>query len=243
MTQPDTLLSNIPEHRALVVEDDRDTLNYIARGLERSGWHVDTAQDGASGLRLAEAGAFDVLVVDRLLPGLDGLSLVRSLRQRHIETPAIFLTALGAIADRVAGLDGGGDDYLVKPFSLVELNARVTALARRPALGAAERTTLQLEDLCLDRLTRTVRRAGALVDLMPMEYRLLEFLMLRPGRPITRAMLLEQVWGFDFDPRTNIVETHISRLRGKITPPGAAALITTHRGVGYVIGTPPRANA
>lgn len=230
-------------HRVLVVEDDRDTLAYIASGLSDGGWRVDTAEDGDTGLKRAAEAAFDVLVVDRMLPGLDGLSLVRSLRQRRIETPAIFLTALGAIGDRVAGLDGGGDDYLVKPFSLVELNARVTALARRPALGASERTLLEIDDLSLNRLTRTVRRGGATVELLPMEYRLLEFLMLRPGRPITRTMLLEQVWGFDFDPRTNIVETHISRLRGKITPPGSAALITTHRGVGYVLGAPPRTSA
>ncbi|MDR3511420.1 MAG: response regulator transcription factor [Caulobacteraceae bacterium] len=229
--------------RVLVVEDDPDTLGYIADGLEQNGWRVATADDGDSGLLQATDQAFDVIVVDRLLPKLDGLSLVRRLRERRVQTPVIFLTALGAIADRVSGLDGGGDDYLVKPFSLVELNARVSALARRPALGAAERTVLEVEDVVLDRLTRTVRRAGAPVDLLPMEYRLLEFLMLHRGRPVTRTMLLEQVWGFDFDPRTNIVETHISRLRGKITPPGASPLITTLRGAGYVIGGTARPHA
>lgn len=223
-----------------MIEDDTDTLAYIAGGLEQNGWRVEMACDGEDGLRKARQTPFDVLVVDRMLPQLDGLSLVRKLREFGVQTPAIFLTALGAVADRVAGLDGGGDDYLVKPFSLVELNARVGALARRPALGAAERTVLEVGDLVLDRLSRTVRRAGAVVDLLPMEYRLLEFLMLNRGRPVTRAMLLEKVWGFDFDPRTNIVETHISRLRGKITPPGVAPVITTLRGAGYVIGAPPR---
>jgi two-component system, OmpR family, response regulator len=222
--------------RVLVVEDDLDTLAYVAEGLEQAGWRVDTAGDGESGLRQACESLFDVVVVDRLLPKLDGLALVRGLRERQVQTPVLFLTALGAITDRVAGLDGGGDDYLVKPFSLIELHARINALARRPALGASERTLLELEDVALDRLARTVRRAGQPIDLMPMEYKLLEFLMLHRGRPVTRAMLLEQVWGFDFDPRTNIVETHISRLRSKISPPGASPLITTMRGSGYVIG-------
>ena len=222
--------------RVLVVEDDPETLNYISSGLSLTGWLVDTASDGVSGLRQAIEAPADVLIVDRLLPELDGLSLVRELRERKVESPVLFLTALGAVADRVAGLDGGGDDYLVKPFSLVELNARVGALARRPTLGASERTVLEIEDVTLDRLSRSVLRGGQPVSLLPMEYRLLEFLMLHRGRPVTRAMLLEQVWGFDFDPHTNIVETHISRLRGKMTAPGARPLITTMRGCGYVIG-------
>ena len=236
MSRPDPADSIAPLQRVLVVEDDPDTASYIADGLEQAGWKVDTASDGESGLRQAIATPFDAIIVDRLLPGLDGLSLVRRLRERRIQTPAMFLTALGAIVDRVAGLDGGGDDYLVKPFSLVELNARVSALARRPVLGALERTMLEVEDLTLDRLGRTVRRGGQTIDLLPLEFKLLEFLMLHQGQPVTRAMLLERVWGFNFDPRTNIVETHISHLRGKINPPGAGPLITTLRGSGYVIG-------
>jgi two-component system, OmpR family, response regulator len=236
MTQLDSVASTASAQRVLVVEDDVDSLNYILDGLTRAGWRAEAASDGVSGLRVATEAAFDVIIVDRLLPEMDGLSMVRGLRERRVETPAIFLTALGSIADRVAGLDSGGDDYLVKPFSMVELNARISALARRPALGAAERTVLQVEDVVLDRITRTVRRAGEPIDLLPMEYKLLEFLMLRQGRPVTRGMLLEQVWGFDFDPRTNIVETHISRIRGKIGLAGAAPLITTIRGVGYVLG-------
>lgn len=222
--------------RVLVVEDDPYTLSYIADGLEQAGWVVDLASDGTDAFRQAIAGPFDVIIVDRMLPGLDGLSLVRGLRERRVQTPAIFLTALGAVADRVAGLDGGGDDYLVKPFSIEELNARVGALARRPSLGAPERTVLELEDLTLDRLARTVRRGSQLIDLLPLEFKLLEFMMLHQGQPVTRTLLLERVWGFNFDPRTNIVETHISRLRGKISPPGTSALITTQRGAGYVMG-------
>ena len=220
----------------LVVEDDVHTQSFVASSLAQAGWDVETASDGTAGLRMATEMIFDVLIVDRLLPGLDGLEMVRRLRERRIETPTIFLTALGAVSDRVAGLEGGADDYLVKPFSLVELKARVGALARRPLLGARERTQLAVEDLVLDRLAREVRRGPQAVELLPLEFKLLEFLMLRPGQPVTRAMLLEQVWRFNFDPRTNIVETHMSRLRGKISPPGSSPLITTVRGVGYVIG-------
>jgi two-component system OmpR family response regulator len=222
--------------RVLVVEDDQQTAAYVRDSLDVSGCDVDLAADGEAGLALASSEPFDVLIVDRMLPKLDGLTLVTTLRGGNVLTPVLFLTAMGAIADGVAGLEGGGDDYLVKPFSMVELSARVSALARRPALGAAERTVLQVGDVILDRIARTVRRAGEPIDLLPMEYKLLEFLMLRQGQPVTRGMLLEQVWGFDFDPHTNIVETHISRLRGKIALAGAPPLITTMRGVGYVLG-------
>jgi two-component system OmpR family response regulator len=183
----------------------------------------------------AADGAFDVLIVDRMLPGLDGLSAVRSLRAMGAQTPILFLTAMGAVSDRIAGLEAGGDDYLVKPFSFAELQARVAALARRAPLRAPEQPLLQVGDLSLDRLRRVVRRGEAEIDLQPREFQLLEFLMLNSGRIVTRTMLLEGVWDFHFDPRTNIVETHISRLRAKIDPGGAAPLIHTVRGAGYVI--------
>ena len=206
--------------RVLVVEDDLQTAAYVRDSLSASGCAVDIAGDGEDGLAQARRAAFDVLVVDRMLPRLDGLSLVRALRAADVRTPVLFLTAMGAIADRVAGLEGGGDDYLVKPFSLAELDARVAALARRPALAAAT-TALRIGDLTLDRLERRVRRDAREIDLLPLQYKLLEFLMLSEGRVVTRAMLLEKVWGFRFDPRTNIVETHVSHLRAKIDTPAS----------------------
>ena len=220
--------------RVLLVEDEDDTAAYLAERLAEAGWVVERAADGITGLDLGAGGGFDVLVVDRMLPGADGLSLVGALRGRGVDTPVLFLTAMGSVSDRVAGLDGGGDDYLVKPFAFAELNARMTALARRPT-RQRESTTLMAGDLVLDRLSRGVRRGGDAIELLPLEFRLLEFLMLNAGRVVTRAMLLETVWGFHFDPRTNIVETHLSRLRAKIQRPGDAALITTIRGSGYLI--------
>jgi two-component system OmpR family response regulator len=175
------------------------------------------------------------MIVDRLLPGLDGLSLVRALRARGVRTPVLFLTALGTVADRVAGLEAGGDDYLVKPFAFDELYARVKALKRRSAESRGEPTRLACGDVVMDRLTRQVRVGGAEVDLLPLEYRLLEVLWLNAGQPVTRMMLFEQVWGFHFDPRTNIVETHISRMRAKLEAAGGAPLVRTIRGVGYVV--------
>jgi len=239
MMRSDANVSDAPLRQVLVVEDDSHTLNYISEGLEQAGWRVQGANDGSHGLQLATDTNFDVVVVDRLLPGMDGLSMVRHMRERRIETPAIMLTALGAVSDRIAGLVHS-DDYLVKPFSLEELNARISALARRPVLGAPERTVLEIEDVTLERIRRTVEQDGKLIDLLPMEYRLLEFLMLRWGQSFTRTMLLEQVWGFNFDPRTNIVETHICRLRSKITMRGNNPLIATVRGAGYVVRGPVR---
>jgi two-component system, OmpR family, response regulator len=221
--------------RALLIEDEDDTAAYLAGRLAETGWTVERAADGRTGLDLGAEGDFDVLVVDRMLPGVDGLALVSALRGRDVGTPVLFLTAMGSVADRVAGLDGGGDDYLVKPFAFAELNARMTALARRPA-RQREATSLVVGDLTLDRLTRVVRRGQMSVDLLPLEFRLLEFLMLNAGRMVTRGMLLEKVWGFHFDPRTNIVETHLSRLRAKIQRPGDIPLIVTVRGSGYRIG-------
>lgn len=236
-------IESAPPLRALIVEDEDAMAAYLVEGLEEIGWEVARAADGLRGVELAAAGGFDVLVVDRMLPGLDGLSLVEQLRARAVETPAIFLTAMGAVADRVAGLRRGGDDYLVKPFALDELTARMTVLARRPAGRQGVETVLRVGDLELDRLGRQVRRGGEEIELLPLQFRLLEFLLLNAGRTVTRTMLLEQVWGFHFDPQTNIVETHVSRLRGKIQRPGEPALIATVRGAGYVIGAPPAPGA
>ena len=221
--------------RILLVEDDEETRSYVARGLKESGHVVQVAADGKDGLFLASDGAFDVLVFDRMLPGLDGLSAIKSLRAMGVQTPVLLLTAMGAINDRIEGLEGGGDDYLVKPFSFAELQARIVALARRAPLRAPQQTTFAVGELVLDRIGRTVKRGARMIDLQPREFQLLEFLMLHAGQVVTRTMLLEGVWDFRFDPRTNIVETHISRLRGKIAMPGEADLIHTVRGAGYVI--------
>jgi len=221
--------------RALIVEDDLQTANYVGASLSQSGWEIDLAFDGERALEQARQRAFDVIVVDRMLPKLDGLSLVSALRADNVQTPVLFLTAMGAISDRVAGLEVGGDDYLVKPFSLAEFNARVAALARRPSLQARESAELRVGDLVLDRLKRSARVGGREIELLPLQFKLLECLMLNEGRVVTRTMLLEGVWGFRFDPRTNIVETHISHLRGRIDEPGQASMIVTVRGAGYTI--------
>jgi two-component system OmpR family response regulator len=224
--------------RVLVVEDDLKTGAYVREGLGDADCSVDLVFDGEAGLQRARRDPFDVLIVDRMLPKLDGLALVRALRAEEVRTPVLFLTAMGAIADRVAGLEGGGDDYLVKPFSMEELKARVGALARRPAMQARDSTSLRVGDLRLDRLERAAQLGERDVDLLPLQFKLLEFLMLNEGRIVTRTMLLERVWGFSFDPRTNIVETHISHLRAKIDTPGSASLITTVRGAGYTLRAP-----
>ena len=222
--------------RALVVEDDLQTSEYIRLGLCEAGWSVETAVDGEAGLARSRREVFDVIIVDRMLPKLDGLALVSAFRAANGQTPVLFLTAMGAINDRVAGLEGGGDDYLVKPFSLAELKARVAALARRPVMGGAtDSAVLRVGDLALDRLERRGRIGEREIELLPLQFKLLEFLMLNEGRVVTRTMLLEGVWGFRFDPRTNIVETHISRLRGKIDTPGQSSRIVTVRGAGYMI--------
>lgn len=218
--------------KLLVVEDDTTTADFVARGLAEAGHHVDRLGDGADALAQAAKGGYDVLVVDRMLPGLDGLSLVKALRAAQVKTPVLFLTALGGVDDRIKGLRAGGDDYLAKPFAFGELSARVEALGRRPALRPAE-TVLTAGDLEIDLLKREVTRAGQKIDLLPREFSLLEHLVRRKGRVQTRTMLLEEVWDIHFDPQTNVVETHISRLRSKIDKPFDTALITTVRGVGY----------
>ncbi len=223
--------------KVLLIEDDRETSAYLARGLREQGHVVDLAATGRDGLFLATDGGHDVLIVDRMLPGLDGIGLVQTLRQTGVKAPVLFLTALGGVGDRVRGLEAGGDDYFVKPFAFAELLARVNALARRPPLTDRP-TVLQAGDLELDLLKRTVLLNGKPVELQPREFQLLEFLMRNADRVVTRTMLLESVWDFHFDPKTNIVETHISRLRSKLSQRGGAELIYTVRGAGYVLRTP-----
>jgi two-component system, OmpR family, response regulator len=223
--------------KILVVEDDAETADYVARGLTEAGHLVDRAADGREGLILASDGGYDALVVDRMLPKLDGLGLVRALRAAGVKTPALFLTARAGVGDRVEGLEAGGDDYLVKPFAFAELLARLNALARRPPLQG-EPTVLRVGDLEMDLLRRTVARAGRRIELQPREFRLLEYLMRRPGQVVTRTMLLEGVWDFHFDPRTSVVETHISRLRAKVDRDFGPELIHTVRGAGYAIRAP-----
>jgi two-component system OmpR family response regulator len=220
--------------KVLLIEDDDETALFIARGLNERGDVVDRAATARDGLFLASDGQYDVLIVDRLLPGMDGLHVVRLLREAKVATPVLFLTALGGLDDRVKGLDAGGDDYLVKPFAFSELSARLRALHRRPPLNPPS-AVLQIADLTLDRLSRRVERAGQSIDLQPREFRLLEYLMLHPGEVVTRTMLLEHVWDYHFEPKTSVVETHMSRLRAKIDKPFAAELIRTVRGSGYVI--------
>ena len=220
--------------KILVVEDDSETAHYVQRGLNEAGHSADLAVNGVDGLMQAVSSAYDVIVLDRMLPGLDGVSLLRTLRSAGVQTPVLLLTAMGGIDDRVEGLNAGGDDYLVKPFAFSELLARVSALGRRPPTQAAP-TRFTVADLALDLLNRQVTRAGRRVELQPREFRLLEYLMRNAGRAVTRTMLLEQVWDFHFDPRTNIVETHMSRLRGKVDRGFGKELIETIRGVGYIL--------
>jgi two-component system, OmpR family, response regulator len=220
----------------LLVEDDPETADQIAQGLGEEGHHVAIESDGHAGL--ARAGEiWDVLIIDRMLPGLDGLSLVRTLRTGSITTPTLFLTTLGGIDDRVLGLDAGGDDYLVKPFAFAELVARVHALGRRHRYGVPE-TRFRIADLEVDLLARRIARAGRAVALQPREFRLLEYLVRHAGEVVTRTMLLANVWDFHFDPHTNVVETHISRLRGKIDKGFDPELIQTVRGAGYCLRAP-----
>jgi two-component system OmpR family response regulator len=218
----------------LLIEDDADTAAYIADGLRELGHVVDHAADGPTGRQLAADQRYDILVVDRMLPGLDGLSIVKAIRAAGVRTPVLFLSTLGDLDDRITGLDAGGDDYLVKPFALTELAARVNALGRRPANASAE-TVLRVGDLEMDLLKRTVTRQGRPVELQPREFSLLEYLMRNAGRVVTRTMLLENVWDFHFDPKTTVVETHMSRLRAKIDRDFAVELIHTVRGQGYSI--------
>ena len=220
--------------RILIVEDDADTNRFVARGLSELGHQIVASADGRDGLFQATEGGFDALVVDRMLPGLDGLSLVKALRATGDTTPVLMLTAIDGIADRVEGIEGGADDYLVKPFAFSELAARVMALGRRP-VTSVQPARLEVGDIVLDLDRRTVMRAGRRVALQPREFVLLAELMRNPGRVMTRTMLLERVWDFDFDPKTNIVETHLSRLRSKLNAGFDTDPIETVRGAGYMI--------
>jgi two-component system OmpR family response regulator len=220
--------------RIILIEDDDRTAAYIRDGLTEEGHVVDRLANGRDGLIHATVTPCDVLIVDRMLPGLDGLAIVRTLRAAKVLTPVLFLTALDGVDDRVEGLNAGADDYLVKPFSFAELSARLSALARRPQMRA-EPVTLKVGDLEMNLIRRTVARAGAPIDLQPREFKLLEHLMRTTGRVQTRTMLLEAVWDFHFDLQTNVVETHISRLRAKIDKPFETELIHTIRGAGYTM--------
>ncbi|HUG61869.1 MAG TPA: response regulator transcription factor [Methylomirabilota bacterium] len=220
--------------RVLIVEDDREAASYLVKALGEAGHVVDHAADGDSGQAMADAGGYDVLVVDRMLPRRDGLAIVESLRGRRDGTPVLILSALGQVADRVKGLRAGGDDYLTKPFAFSELLARVEALARR-GRGAEVETRYRVADLELDRLSHTVTRAGRTVDLQPREFRLMEYMLRHAGQVVTRTMLLENVWDYHFDPQTNVIDVHVSRLRAKVDKGFDRQLIHTIRGVGYMI--------
>jgi two-component system, OmpR family, response regulator len=219
--------------KILVIEDDDDAAYYVVKGLTQLGHVVDREGDGRGGLFLAASEKYDVLIVDRMVPGLDGLAIVKTIRGAGVKTPILFLTAIDGIGDRVEGLEAGADDYLVKPFAFAELAARLNALGRRPALTEAA-TALRVGDLQMDLLRRIVRRGDQTVELQPREFRLLEYLMRHPGQLVTRTMLLEHVWDFHFDPHTTVVETHISRLRSKLDQKkDDLSLIETVRGAGY----------
>ncbi len=222
--------------KLLLVEDDEETAAYVGKALGAAGHIVDRAAAGREGLMLAAGEAYDVIILDRLLPELDGLAILKTIRAAGVKTPVLVLTALGGIDDRVEGLEAGGDDYLVKPFAFAELLARVNALARRPPPQDAP-TILQVADLRMDLLKRTVTRGRRRIELQPKEFQVLEFLMRHVGKVVTRTMLLEGVWNFHFDPKTNIVETHVSRLRAKIDRGEEAELIQTVRGAGYTVRT------
>ncbi|ULQ46402.1 response regulator transcription factor [Flagellatimonas centrodinii] len=218
--------------RLLTIEDDAEQARFLLKGLREAGHRVDHAANGRDGLFLAVSEPYDLIIVDRMLPQMDGLAVITALRAAGQRTPVLILSALGQVDDRIRGLKAGGDDYVVKPFVFAELLARIDAITRRSG-DVAESTTLRLADLEMDRLARSVRRDGRLLDLKPQEYRLLEYLLLHAGQVVTRTMLLEGVWDYHFDPQTNVIDVHISRLRAKIDPAGNRPLIHTVRGAGY----------
>jgi two-component system OmpR family response regulator len=218
--------------RILIVEDDLEAAEVMDRGLSEAGFECVRAADGAQGLEASRAGVFDVMIVDRMMPRMDGVELVETLRREGNATPVLFLSALGEVGDRVAGLQAGADDYLVKPYAFVELIARVEALARRRETGSVQ-TLLRVGDLEMDLIARTVRRQGQDIDLQPREFQLLEFLMRHAGQSVTRTMLLEKVWEYHFDPQTNVIDVHVSRLRSKIDKGFDKAMLQTVRGAGY----------
>lgn len=224
--------------KILVIEDDTETADYVAKGLQEAGHTVNLARDGRDGLVKAVGEAFDVAIVDRMLPGVDGKTIVETVRGAGLSMPVLFLSAMGEVRHRVEGLRAGADDYLTKPFAFSELLARVEALGRRPRDAYREETVLTVAGLELSRLTREVARDGRRIDLQPREYRLLEYLMQHAGRVVTRTMLLEHVWDYHFDPQTNVIDVHVSRLRQKIDRDFETPLIHTVRGAGYSLRVP-----
>lgn len=223
--------------KVLVVEDDEKTRSYVLGGLRGAGHGVDSAENGVDGLAMALATPYDAIILDRMLPGVDGLTVLKALRAEDVQTPVLFLTAVAGVDDRVEGLEAGADDYLVKPFAFSELAARLAAIGRRPGT-LSEQSHLRVGDLEIDLLKRRVTRAGAEIDLLPREFSLLEYFMRNEGRVVSKTMLLERVWDFHFDPQTTVVETHISRLRGKIDKPFEAPLLHTIKNVGYTLREP-----
>ncbi len=224
--------------RILLVEDDVDTADYVAKGLREAGYTVEHVADGRDGLYLASSSAFDVVVMDRMLPGMDGLSVVKALRAAGVDTPILILSALAQLDERVVGLKAGGDDYLTKPFGFSELPARIENLVRRRG-GKSVETVLRCGDLEMDLLSRKVSRTGKALDLLPREFKLLEYFLRNKDRVVTRTMLLEQVWDYRFDPHTSIIDTHISRLRKKLDEGFEQPLLHTLRGVGYRLSETP----
>lgn len=221
--------------KVLVIEDDQNVAAYLVKGLRESDYVVDHAADGKQGLLLASSESYDVLIVDRMLPGMDGLNIIRAVRATGNSVPVMILSALADVDDRIEGLRGGGDDYLTKPFSFAELLARLEALLRRNRQSPETETVLRVADLEMDLLSRTVKRAGQEMDVQPREFRLLEYLMRHAGQVVTRTMLLEKVWDYHFDPQTNVIDVHISRLRSKIDKGFDTPLLQTVRGAGYMM--------
>jgi len=224
--------------RILLIEDDKDVASFVKKGLEQDGYTVDHSADGKDGLFLATSEHYDALIVDRMLPGVDGVTIIRTLRASGQQTPVLVLSALGEVDDRVKGLKAGSDDYLVKPFAFRELTARLESLLRRSTAASTEGdpTVLRAADLEMDLLHRTVKRAGKKIELQPTEFRILETLIRHEGQVVTRTMMLELVWGFHFDPKTNVIDVHISNLRAKIDRGFDTPLLHTVRGVGYRLG-------
>ncbi len=218
--------------RILIIEDDLEAAEAMSRGMTEAGYDCVHAPDGVDGLAAAQKGGYDVLIVDRMMPRMDGVTVVETLRREGDATPVLFLSALGEIHDRVVGLKAGGDDYLVKPYAFPELMARVEALSRRRETGAVA-TTLKVGDLEMNLIARTVHRTGTEIDLQPREFQLLEFMMRHAGQSVTRTMLLEKVWEYHFDPQTNVIDVHISRLRSKIDKGFDRPMLQTVRGAGY----------
>lgn len=222
--------------RVLVVEDDKDVASYLVKGLKESDHVVDHAADGKEGFMLAASEQYDIMIIDRMLPSMDGMSIIKAIRAAGNQTPVLILSALGDVDDRVEGLRGGGDDYLTKPFSFSELLARLEVLTRRGTAKSEQVTQLKVGDLEMDLLSRIVKRGDQKIDLQPREFRLLEYLMKHEGQVVTRTMLLEQVWDYHFDPQTNVIDVHISRLRSKIDKEFDQPLLHTVRGAGYMLG-------